>query len=308
MQQGQASRTAEFMALFRALESARPPEGRLFQDPFAQDFLRPSLRAVVTVSRVPGLRELVPWLIDWRWPGARPSGIARTRLIDDALVAALGDGIDQVAILGAGFDCRAYRLSGLDRTRVFEVDRPRTLAVKRGRLRRRLGALPAHVAFVAVDLDRQGLGEALLASGFDVTRRSFFVWEGVTNYLTERAVDATLRFLGTVAPGSQVLFTYVHRGVLVDPAQFAGTRRLVRTLGRTGEVWTFGLDPCELPGFLEARGLRLIEDIGSLEYRARYLRPGRRALEGYAFYRAVRARVGCGPAAAGRPLSASPQG
>lgn len=297
MQQGRASRTAEFMALFRALESARPPDRRLFQDPYAQDFLRPSLRAIVALSRVPFLRELIPRLIDWCWPGARPSGIARTRLIDDALVAAFGGGIDQAAILGAGFDCRAYRLPGLDRTRVFEVDHPQTLAVKRRRLRRRLGTLPAHVTFVAVDFDRQGLQEALVAAGFDVRRRTFFVWEGVTNYLTGQAVDTTLRFLGTSPPGSQVLFTYVHRDVLDDPARFGGTRRLVRTLRRVGEVWTFGLYPAELPGYLEARGLQLIEDIGSLEYRARYLTPGDAAMNGYEFYRAVLAQTRERPAA-----------
>ena len=69
--------------------------------------------------------------IDRRWPGARTSGVARTRLIDDAVAAALRDGIDQVLILGAGFDCRAYRLPGIERARVFEIDHPSTSAKDR---------------------------------------------------------------------------------------------------------------------------------------------------------------------------------
>jgi len=101
-----ASRTAEFMALFRALESVRHPvSARLFDDRFARGFLRPSLRAVVDVSRVPVVGRAVAAYIDRRWPGARSSGIARTRLIDDLVEEALRDGIAQLVILGAGFDC-----------------------------------------------------------------------------------------------------------------------------------------------------------------------------------------------------------
>ena len=119
------------MALFRTLESARPLRSRLFVDPFARGFLRPSLRIVAQVARIPRLGAVIPWLIDQRWPGARSSGIARTRFIDDQLIEALQDGIDQIVLLGAGFDCRAYRLSGLEHTRVFEVDHPNTQAAKR---------------------------------------------------------------------------------------------------------------------------------------------------------------------------------
>src|SRR5215472_5637038 len=120
------SRTAEFMALFRALESTSPAEQRLFTDAFAQRFLRPSLRLLVWVARLRPLGVLAKLLLDWRWPGARTSGIARTRFIDDALLSALHEGFEQVVILGAGFDARAYRLPDMEKIRVFEVDHPDT--------------------------------------------------------------------------------------------------------------------------------------------------------------------------------------
>src|SRR5262245_52746300 len=202
------------MALFRALESAGPPRTRLFHDPFAIGFLRPALRAAVVASRAPALGRLVPWLIDRRWPGARSSGVARTRLIDDALADAVRRGARQVVILGAGFDCRAYRLPGLDAVRVFEVDHPQTQAAKRNRFERRFGHPPRTVTFAAVDFDRQSLADGLKAAGFDAAVPAFFIWEGVTNYLSKEAVDATLRFIGSASPGSQVLFTYVHRGLI----------------------------------------------------------------------------------------------
>jgi methyltransferase (TIGR00027 family) len=127
------SRTAEYMALFRALESGRGA-ARLFDDPLALGFLRPSLRAAVRLARVPLVGEVVPWLLDHRWPGARSSGVARTRFIDDAVESAIAGGIDQVVLLGAGFDARAQRLASMASVRVFELDRPPTQVAKRAAL------------------------------------------------------------------------------------------------------------------------------------------------------------------------------
>jgi len=302
-----ASRTAEFMALFRALESCRRPRGeRLLEDPLAVAFLRPSLRLAVLVAQVPLLGRIVPGFIDRRWPGARSSGVARTRLIDDLLIAALREGADQVVLLGAGFDCRAHRLPGIDRSRVFEVDRPATLGAKQARLRQRLPRLPGHVVFVEADFEDQGLEPALRSAGFSPISRSFFVWEGVTNYLTADAVDATLCRVGAVAaPGSRLLFTYVHRGLLDGSIAFPGGRRLSRTLRHIGEPWSFGLDPAEVSGFLAQRGFRLLEDWGAADYRSRYLGRRTRRMRGYEFYRVALAEI-C-PGRLGRaPLEAHP--
>ncbi len=302
-----ASRTAEFMALFRALESYRRPRGeRLFEDPLAIAFLRPPLRLAVLLARVPLVGRVVPGFIDYRWPGARSSGVARTRLIDDLLAGALGEGVDQVVLLGAGFDCRAHRLHGIDRSRVFEVDRSATLGAKQARLRRRLPRLPDHVVFVEADLEDQDLESALRSAGFSPITRSFFVWEGVTNYLTADAVDATLRRVAALAaPGSRLLFTYVHRGLLDGSIAFAGGRRLSRTLRRIGEPWSFGLDPAEVSGFLAQRGFRLLEDWGAADYRSRYLGRGADRLRGYEFYRAALAEA-CPGRLGGAPLDARP--
>jgi methyltransferase (TIGR00027 family) len=281
----QASLTAEYMALFRALESVRPPASRLFTDPFAREFLRPALRIATEAARIPVVGEAIPWIIDHRWPGARTSGVARTRFIDDVLVQALRDGVQQVVILGAGFDSRAYRLPGMDRVRVIEVDHPDTLEAKRERLQQILGSPPNHVHFLAVDFNRQHLEDVLKSPAFDPMCQTLFLWEGVTNYLTAAAVDATFLAMRSVAERSLVLFTYVHKDVLDTPGGFEGATNLNQTLQRAGEHWTFGFDPSELPGYLEQHGFKLVEDIGSAEYRARYMDANRRMLRGYEFYR-----------------------
>jgi methyltransferase (TIGR00027 family) len=286
-----ASRTAEYMALFRALESARGAGRRLFEDPLAIRFLRARLRTVVRLSRLPGVGRLVPAFIDHRWPGARTSGVARTRLIDDVTDAALRAGIDQVVTLGAGFDARAYRMPGLARVTVFEVDHPATSAVKQALVRAALGRLPGHVRFVALDFDADPLDAVMQSAGFDARRVTLFLWEGVTNYLTEAAVASTLRWCASAAGGSRVVFTYVDRRVLDAPAAFVGTKALFDRLAESDERWTFGLEPAELSRYLQDCGLVLEDDVGARDYRAGYFGPAASSMTGYEFYRVAVARV-----------------
>jgi len=92
------------------------------------------------------------------------------------------------------------------------------------------------------------------AAGYDPRRRTLFIWEGVTNYLTEDAVDGTLRWCAGAAAGSTVVFTYVHRQVFDAPQAFYGTEKLFMTLSAAGERWTFGLDLSQLSSFLAQRG------------------------------------------------------
>ena len=287
-----ASKTAEYMALFRAMEACYPSERRLFEDPFARSFLSVSLKIVSYIHCIPLIGAIVPWIIDKQWAGARASGIARTRLIDYLLIKALHEGIEQVVVLGAGYDCRAYRIPEIAGKKIFEVDHPHTLKVKRNLIHKILGEIPSHVVFAEIDFNKQKLEDILDLAGFDTTRRTFFIWEGVTNYLTGQAVDATLRFVSSSAPGSYILFTYIHKGVIDAPEEFFKTKNLAKTLKKVGEPWTFGLKPDELPEYLKTRGLQLIDDIGSVEYRSRYMNRNGSHMKGYEFYRAALAKVG----------------
>ena len=292
MKDDNVSQTAEFMALFRAIESAGPATRRLFTDDLAYEFLSPSYKIAVKISRIPVVGLFVPCYIDMRWPGARPSGVGRTRLIDDALMDALRVGeFDQVVILGAGFDSRAYRISGIEKTRVFEVDHPSTSAKKQAEIKRIIGNVPSYVRFVPIDFNHQDLDDALRSTDFDPREKTFFIWEGVTNYLTSEAVGATFDYVAGVAPGSRIVFTYVHSNVVSEPSTFSGTEPVTKMLHQVGEPWTFGLDPDEVPLYLCQHGLDLVADICSVDYRIRYLGNKRRNLRGYEFYRVAIAEV-----------------
>jgi methyltransferase (TIGR00027 family) len=169
-----------------------------------------------------------------------------------------------------------------------EVDRPETQEFKRERLGDILSTV---VRYVPCDFETECLSASLENAGYSRERPCFFLWEGVTNYLDAKAVDKVLDTVSASAPGSLLLFTYVDRSVLDDPNRFVGSHRLRSTLRKSGESWTFGLDPCKVARFLDHRGLRLVSDMGSLDYRARYLGSKGPHLRGYEFYRAAVATV-----------------
>jgi len=291
MKRHRASRTAEYMAYFRALESARPVSRRLFHDPFATRFLSPVLRGAAAIARVPAFAPLVDAYTDFRLPGARTSAIARTKLIDDALLEGLKSGISQVVILGAGFDCRAYRLPQLESAALFEVDHPATHATKLACLRQALSKSPENVRHVEIDFLRQTLPDVLAHSGFQPLLPAVFIWEGVTQYLTPDAIDAVLNFVATCSAGTRLIFTYVHAGMIDGSVAFKAAPRLLRGYAQLGEPWIFGLRPEGAADFLRQRGLNLERDLAAPEYRQTYYGKKSQELVGYEFYHVAVARV-----------------
>src|ERR1039458_5081102 len=124
MKDDHESNTAAYMALFRAVESGRPEEGRLFSDPLAASLLPTSLRLVAKIAQVSVTAGLGHAILAVAWPRTRSSGVVRTRLIDEMVEEAIIDGAAQFVLLGAGFDSRAYRLLQAQGVAVFEVDHP----------------------------------------------------------------------------------------------------------------------------------------------------------------------------------------
>jgi methyltransferase (TIGR00027 family) len=144
---------------------------------------------------------------NWRGPGVWEFLAARDRYIDDYLAACLGEGLEQLVILGAGYDALAYRFDALKAgVKVFEVDHPATQAVKLKRVTAVFGTPPPHVTYVAIDFDRQTLADRRIACGYDERLKTLFIRQGVTHYLTPQAVDGTLAFIaGNSRPDSSII-------------------------------------------------------------------------------------------------------
>ncbi|MCP9273139.1 SAM-dependent methyltransferase [Mycolicibacterium arenosum] len=276
MPRNAAAGTAFGPIVLSAVEQCEPPERRLVDDDLAALFLPLPLRAVVAATRVAPIRRAVVRASERVGPGLWANIACRKRYIDDTLAAAMS-GVDAVVVLGAGLDTRAYRLARRNDVPVFEADLPINVARKRNIVARVLGAPPPSVHLVPLDFERDDLLSVLESHGYRRDARTFFVWEGVTQYLTEAAVHSTFGQLSGAAAGSRIDFTYV-RSDFVDGTEMYGAPALYRKFRERSDVWKFGLPPDGIAEFLAGYGWRLIEQAGPDEFMSRYVAPTGRGL------------------------------
>jgi methyltransferase (TIGR00027 family) len=209
------------------------------------------------------LTGYVPKIYRYPYEGVPPmryQPAARTTFYDAALERHLA-GIDQLVILGAGFDTRSYRLPTGTRVRCFEVDAPKTQAFKREMLEK-AGVDTARTTYAPADFLKEDWFEKLVDAGFEPAKASFFLWESVTMYLDREAVEATLRKIAGTAAGSVVAFDYFSAEIIESRSLFMRYARAVVRL--TGEPFKFGIDNTppareRVAEFLEPCGLTLEE-------------------------------------------------
>ena len=113
--------------------------------------------------------------------------VVRARCAEQQLEAARAAGVRQYVILGAGLDTFAYRQPAGPPLRIWEVDHPDTQVWKRQLLAAAGIAVPANLAWAAVDFERDSLADRLAGSGFDRSAGAVFAWLGVTMYFDRRS-------------------------------------------------------------------------------------------------------------------------
>jgi methyltransferase (TIGR00027 family) len=261
MQEGQGSRTADRVAERRAAHQVRD-RPLVLDDPIALRVIRAEVAHELRTN--PPAQEssmLGPYL--------RAFFVMRSRFAEDALAAAVADGVRQYVVLGAGFDTFAYR-NPFPELRVFEVDHPDTQAVKRQRLAHGAIELPASLTFVPIDFTATRLDDALRGAGFDAAAPAFFSWLGVVPYLERPAIDSTFRFIASLPEKSAVAFDYA-----VPPESLGWTARMIfwrmaKRVAALGEPWKTFFDPQTLARDLRHLGFTSVEDFGADALNARY--------------------------------------
>jgi methyltransferase (TIGR00027 family) len=252
--------TAVRVALWRALHVQADPPPHVFEDEI-------------------GLKLVAPDE-DWR---SRPdmsaftrpfraSILARARFIEDVVAEQATRGVGQYVILGAGLDTFAQRRPELaSRIRVFEIDRPEHQEWKRQRLVELGIGIPSFLSFVPVDFEAGDTWwERLAASGFDASRPAVVASTGVSMYLTQEAITATLRQVAALAPGSTLVMSFMLPFELLDPEVRPGVERAAEGARANGTPFISFFTPAEMLALGREAGFREVQHVSAEALARRY--------------------------------------
>lgn len=264
MREGWPSLTALAVAVGRGIATA--PER---VDRSAADLVPPALASVLRWMGGPGAPAALRPALRVATLGLVDHVSLRSATIDAALLDALAIGIDQLVILGAGLDGRAWRLPALRRTTVFEVDHPSTQAGKQRRVAER-PPLAAELRFVSVDFERDALSQRLEQAGHDASRPSAWIWEGVTPYLELAAIESSLADVARrSAPRSRLVVSYALPKLL--PGQLPWLDTLTEVgFAALGEPLRGTMSSEGIADLLAEHGFAVLEDTGNREWADRH--------------------------------------
>ena len=263
-----ALNTGMGVAYVRATGNLYPKEKRLFEDPYSEKLLSPLYKFFIFIQHSPRINDAIVKLKDMGW------FFCRFRYIDDVLKDSIEKKeIETVVNLGAGMDCRAYYIPGIEKIRYFEVDYPSVVETKKAKMKKILGKLPDHVIYVPIDFEKQSLDTELKKAGYNLTSKTLFILEGVTQYISKEANDKTMKYVAQAAPGSKIVFTYVLKSFIEGKDLKGATEKsLYKWLVKGFKLFKYGLDPAEIGDYLSKYSFSLIEDIGKEEVLERYMK------------------------------------
>jgi methyltransferase (TIGR00027 family) len=272
-----------------ALEQLVPKEQRVIDDAVAYQLLPVLFKGFVIACRIDLIHRMLLNLVDRKAPGIHGGILCRKRFITDTLIATLKAEVQSVVILGAGFDTLAYRVTELESRQIYEVDLPQVIRLKKAALQRLFGRIPAHVKLISLDFDNQDLEDALRQAGYSGIKPTFFIWEGVTQYITEMAVRKVFEFFKKAPVGSQLVFTYIRKD-FIEGRQIHGLETVYNQAVVKSQLWQFGFDSETIEAFLCSYSWKEVEQVGNAEYQERFLKPVNRHLLVMEIEKAVHAK------------------
>jgi len=271
-----AAKTGAGPKMMVAIEQYFPKKQRIIEDSLAYQILPFGIRAVAGAMHSIPARDWMVQTTEKSLPGVWSGVMCRKRYIDEKLIEASGY-FKAMVNLGAGFDTRAYRLLTLATIPVWEVDQPENIKPKQARLQRLFGEVPSHVKLVPIDFDHEQLLAVLAAHGYSAGQKTFFIWEAVTQYLTETGIRRTFDFLAKAPNGSRLTFTYIRKDFITGKNKY-GQEAAYRQYISKEKFRLFGLDPENVVDFLNPYGWYVVEHLGYEELAERYVKPTGREL------------------------------
>ena len=198
--------------------------------------------------------------------GIYPYVIARTKYIDSVFENSIKVGFEQVLIMGAGFDSRAIRFlnSGICNVKVYETDINYTQNAKVKQLKKRGVSIPENNIYISIDFNKEDLRTRLQDYRFDLNKKTLFILEGITMYLSESANDETFKLIHDYsAPGSLIVFDYIYASVLRRELKYYGESAIYKRVKKDNESWAFGIEEGGIERFLNSYNFHVLEHLDS---------------------------------------------
>ena len=255
-----AAQTGKEPVTLSAMEQLVPESLRIYRDEIAYSILPADMKFYIQLCKWPRFRNWIIRISEKMIPGAYASLLLRKHFIDQKLFDKKED-VSAVIELGAGFDTRSLRYCSICELPFFELDFPDTMKAKERRIRKVNPSALEKIKLCGIDFDRDDIRSALQRHGFPEAfdKRVFFIWEGVTPYLTESGIHKTFEFLRSAERGSYLAFTYIDEK-FINGNDRMGWDAAYKQYVQSG-LWKFGLSPKTCGSFLQQYGWRLIEDI-----------------------------------------------
>ena len=202
----------------------------------------------------------------------RASILARARFVEDLIIEQAERGVAQYVILGAGLDSFAQRRPKLaSRLLVFEIDRPGPQAWKRQRLVELGFGIPSYLRLVPVDFEAGDLWwQRLTQSGFDCRRPTVVASTGVSMYLTNEAIIATLRQIATLAAGSTLAMSFMLPLDMADPELRSWVQRAAAGARENGTPFISFFTPTEMLTLARDAGFTQVRHVSAAALAERY--------------------------------------
>ena len=269
--------TAQGVAKQRLIESLAKPDRRIIYDPYAKNFVLGA-----NIIKLMGHRLSV-WLGNKIIPGMHEHLISRTRYIDDLIEESTFANIEQYVILGAGYDSRAHRLKLPSKLKIFEVDQSEVQELKRLRLPDNMPNRES-ITYVNIDFNHQSLKEQLINVGFDQNKSTIFTLEGVSQYISREALDATLKEVADLNPNSnsKIFISYVNKLLKEDSKACFGkgyskpekaVSFITNSAAKMGEPWISFYSAEEIESILSQNNFTLIENKTLADLNSKYFTP-----------------------------------
>jgi len=151
------------------------------------------------------------------------------------------DKVEQLVLMGAGFDLRVLRLSKEKTVAVFELDQLKTQQMKLETIKKS-GIANDWITYVGIDFREESWVQKLLEQGFDPSKKTLFHWESVSCYLEDQVVMDTLKKMVSISVPGGIISQDFYAKDFLSGERSSLIKILKKMVDLMGEPWIFGVD------------------------------------------------------------------